>query len=229
MNLKENNGIREEVAVAQNIEQFRDCIDRLKVKFEPYHNGDQTWWGETTIKDYNLSLPPWICQPYIRMEPEKHIERMAEKQRIANDPEREKNEYFDDDGQKISRKLMKKLKRSGRRSNTNQVRRRVQRVLELCSRTSECNNPMVNLKRNYLLNFVGNKRKMITFFFNFLLKGTKCDHRLCRICCRDKCFTDELMCNGHKFRIERRNRKGQKENSIADEINERDSLNSEIC
>lgn len=144
LNLKENNEIREEVAVAQNVEQFRDCINRLKAKFEPYHIGEKPWCGESEPYDYNLSLPPWVCQPYIRLEPEKHIELMAEKQRIANDPDREKNEFYDDDGQKISRKLMKKLKRSSRRSNTNQVRRRVQRVLELCSRTTECNNPMVS-------------------------------------------------------------------------------------
>lgn len=136
------------MAVAQSIEQFRDCVDRLKAKFEPYHNGDKVWCGETEPQDFNLSLPPWICQPYIRMEPEKHIERMAEKQRHANDPAREKNEYFDDDGQQISRKLMKKLKRSSRRSNSDQIRKKEPRILELCSRTAECNNPMVILVKD---------------------------------------------------------------------------------
>lgn len=131
--------------MAQDVQQFRECIDKLKEKFEPYHNGDKPWFGEIEPTDYNLSLPPWICQPYIRMEPEKHIERMAELQRIANDPNREKDEFYDVDGQKISRKLMKKLKRTSRRSAAQQVRRRVQRSLELCSRTADCHNPMVNV------------------------------------------------------------------------------------
>lgn len=143
LGLKQNNEIREEVASAQSLEQFRHCVDRLKAKFEPYHNGEKVWCGETEPIDFNLSLPPWICQPYIRMEPEKHIERMAEKQRIANDTSRVKAEYFDDDGQKISKKLMKKLMRKNRRSNTDQIRKTEPRVMELCLRNAECNNPMV--------------------------------------------------------------------------------------
>lgn len=55
----------------------------------------------------------------------------------------------------------------------------------------------------------------------------KCDHKLCRVCCRDKCYTDELICTGHKFRIERRNRKNHKFHPNADENDERKSLDME--
>lgn len=155
MGLKENNEIREEVASAQSLEQFRHCIDKLKAEFEPYHNGKKVWYGETEPTDCNMSLPPWICQPYIRMEPKKHIERMAEKQRIANDPSREKTEYFDDDGEKISKKLMKKLMRKSRRSNSDQIRKIEPRFMKLCLRNAECNNPMViSIEESHMLKFL---------------------------------------------------------------------------
>lgn len=93
--------------------------------------------------DYNLRLPPWICQPYIRMKPEEHIKLVAEKQRIAEDPERQKTEYFDAEGQQISRKMMKKLRRQSRRPNGKGMRCKAERVLPLCRNTEDCVNPMV--------------------------------------------------------------------------------------
>lgn len=97
----------------------------------------------TEERDYNLRLPPWICQPYIRMEPEEHIKLVAEKQRIAEDPERSKQKYFDDEGHEITRKKMKKLRRASRRPNARGMRRKAERKLPLCKNSEECANPMV--------------------------------------------------------------------------------------
>lgn len=37
--------------------------------------------------------------------------------------------------------------------------------------------------------------------------GIKCEQKLCRICCRDKCFIENLDCKGHKIFIKTRREK----------------------
>lgn len=91
--------------------------------------------------DCNLSLPPWICQPYIRMEPEKHIKYIAEKEREA--AQREKIEYFDDDGNKISRNVMKRLQKTSRKPNANGMRQKTNRGFDICA-DLKCKNPTVS-------------------------------------------------------------------------------------
>lgn len=131
------------MATAQTVQQFRSCVNRLKDAFEPYHTGQLVWKNEDDDDercDYNLSLPPWICQPYIRMEPEKHIEYVAAKEREAAD--KEKVEYFDDDGQPISKNVMKRLQKASRKPNANGMRQRPSRSFQLCS-ANRCANPTV--------------------------------------------------------------------------------------
>lgn len=128
--------------------EYRTAIDALKEKFEPFHNGTQVYEDEVADdapeRDYNLHLPPWICQPYIRMKPDDHIAFMAEKQRIAEDPERAKKQFFDSDGQHISRKQMKKLRRASRKPGAGNILRKKQpRDFELCTAKAQCFNPMV--------------------------------------------------------------------------------------
>lgn len=39
------------------------------------------------------------------------------------------------------------------------------------------------------------------------LQGIKCEYKLCRVCCRDKCYTENAECTGHKFVLEKKLRK----------------------
>jgi len=39
--------------------------------------------------------------------------------------------------------------------------------------------------------------------------GTKCDKQLCRQCCKTKCFTDELDCEGHKIFVKKKREKAR--------------------
>uniref|UniRef100_A0A2M4B061 Uncharacterized protein n=1 Tax=Anopheles triannulatus TaxID=58253 RepID=A0A2M4B061_9DIPT len=52
---------------------------------------------------------------------------------------------------------------------------------ELCKNTTTCTNPM----------------------------GLKCEHRLCKTCCRSKCYREDLDCPGHKIRIKSRRDKAK--------------------
>lgn len=148
--MKPNGEIREEIAASRSNDQFRESIDKLKGKYEPFHLGQEIWTEEFDVAEessnddtepnYNLKLPPWICQPYIRLEPEKHKAKCAEAQRLAAIPDRPKTEYFDADGKQITRKLMKKLRRRNRRPQASGLREKTsRRQMELCG----CNNPIV--------------------------------------------------------------------------------------
>lgn len=155
----------------------------MKKEFEPYHDGREVYVEDENEKksenDYNLYLPAWICQPYIRMDPDDHIKLLAEKRKVAEDPERVRPVFIDDDGNEISRKLMKKLRRSSRRPNAKGMRCKEERSLPLCQNNTECVNPM----------------------------GIKCVYELCRICCRDKCYDNNVECSGHKFILKNKKRK----------------------
>lgn len=205
--LKQNREMREEIAIAQKLHQFRSCVNRMKEKFEPYHMGEKVWFNEDEPIDHNLSLPPWICQPYIRMEPEKHIKYIAEKLQAAS--ERGKVEYFDDDGQKISRNVMKRLQKTSRKPNANGMRQKTTTGcrLEICS-ALKCKNPTVS--RWHFNCSIHQSSVLIgcySYFHFHLVKGLKCDHKMCRHCCRDKCDSEKLVCVGHIYGVEKPKRK----------------------
>lgn len=116
-------------------------------------------------------MPPWLCQPYVRVPPETHKQIIAEKVRRAEDPNRMKRQYFDNDGKEISRKKMKKLRRRMRRPNKPEGDH--DRNLESCD---QCLNPLVRfiffdnfflLENNILHIFVG--LQMQISFVSYLL------------------------------------------------------------
>uniref|UniRef100_A0A2M4CGT1 tRNA-dihydrouridine(16/17) synthase [NAD(P)(+)]-like n=1 Tax=Anopheles darlingi TaxID=43151 RepID=A0A2M4CGT1_ANODA len=256
MHLKSNTALREELAVCRSVAEFRAVVVELKKRYQPYHDGLLKWTGEEeeptkqseddvggdestkeesssqpAPPDYNLRLPPWLCQPYIRIPPEAHRQKLAEARRLAEDPTREKRQFFDVHGNEISRKRMKKMRRVQRRPKNrnrnaqkrdnhpvsnegeeenadgeddqpedieaeedqigNQVRlkisiaemnrRRRRSFDELCKNVVTCTNPM----------------------------GLKCEHRLCKTCCRSKCYREDLDCPGHKIRIKSRRDKAK--------------------
>ncbi|KAG4070777.1 hypothetical protein HA402_011003 [Bradysia odoriphaga] len=195
MNLKTNSEIREALAVANKPNEFRDVIKALEDKFLPFHLGDKVYSDEPCSYDtefrsqeisFNLNLPPWLCQPYIRLEPNEHKRIQAEKFQKAIDPATVKREFFDSDGNKISRKLSKKLKRLNRRPTQRTATTKSDRNFELCS--FDLINPV----------------------------GLKCVFKLCKICCRDKCYTENVDCVGHKFLIQQR--RAFKENNSKTEL-----------
>lgn len=116
------------MAVSYTIEAFREVVNILTEKFRPCHEGKSIWNEELDGEEelnYNLKIPPWICQPYYRLPPDEHKQKLEEKQREADMGLKQK--YFDKDGNVISRKRMKKLKRLEHRAKN-----KVERFGELC-------------------------------------------------------------------------------------------------
>ena len=53
MNIKANAAFREELAVSNNIEQFRSVVSKVKAKYEPFHEGAQVYITE----EFDQSVP----------------------------------------------------------------------------------------------------------------------------------------------------------------------------
>ncbi|XP_015368294.1 PREDICTED: tRNA-dihydrouridine(16/17) synthase [NAD(P)(+)]-like [Diuraphis noxia] len=118
--LPENESIREILAKGQNRNDFRNAIMQLKEKYLPYHMGQLPW--NNNQNDYNLTLPPWLCQPMIRV-----------------------------------------IQKSN----------------------------LVELETNEELNKSKTDEK----------EGLKCEYKLCKKCCRSKCYLEIADCLGHRILI----------------------------
>ncbi|KAK9503403.1 hypothetical protein O3M35_009962 [Rhynocoris fuscipes] len=184
--LEENTEIREEIAKGSGIEDFRSAVLKLKSKYLPIHEGHVIW--DTPSTSYDLKLPPWLCQPYVRISPDDHIKKMEQKKKeesVNIEKENCKNSlsnkrYADDGGQEIlglSKKKLKKLLRcSNKKTSLNPHCRKEVTICTLCP------NPM----------------------------GLKCISSLCKSCCRNKCYLEEADCPGHGILIKTRREKARK-------------------
>ncbi|XP_017753280.1 PREDICTED: tRNA-dihydrouridine(16/17) synthase [NAD(P)(+)]-like isoform X1 [Eufriesea mexicana] len=160
--LAENKEERENLAKNSTMESFKNVVYTLRDRYLSYHEGHLIWQEETS--DYNLKLPPWLCQPYVRHLPGNNVLKL-ETEKIGMQNETIKRKFKDEEGNEISRKRLKKLERIARRPNRSAVA--VRRGSDLCR---DCPNPV----------------------------SLKCVHKLCRQCCRNKCFTENLDCAGHR-------------------------------
>ena len=108
--MKTNFEQREILALSGSVQKFRSVVQYLEDKYRPYNEGTLKWEPEIVPGDFNLKLPPWLCQPYFRASPEDHIQKLEELQNIAKDPNTIKRQFFDLEGNAISRKKAKKQK-----------------------------------------------------------------------------------------------------------------------
>ncbi|XP_031828025.1 dihydrouridine synthase 1 [Nomia melanderi] len=158
--LPENKEERENLARNSTMKSFRSVVYALRDRYLSYHEGHVPWREQTN--DYNLKLPPWLCRPYVRNSTE---EKETSSSPIEKEDDAAKRRFTDEDGNEISRKRLKKLRRIARRPNRSAVV--AKRGSNLCY---GCPNPV----------------------------GFKCVYKLCRQCCRNKCFTKNLDCVGHR-------------------------------
>ncbi|KAJ0180568.1 hypothetical protein K1T71_003972 [Dendrolimus kikuchii] len=171
---EENNNDRQLLATAQNLDDFRKVCYNVKDKYVPYHEGKLNFEEDNRITrvGYNLILPPWICQPYVRMSPEEHTQKMEMLNKTQDTCERKRN-HEELEGNIISRKKMKKLRRIMRRPM--KAEQTNGRSGEICVNNT-CPNPL----------------------------GGKCEYQLCKKCCKNKCYEEDLDCKGHRILVHTR-------------------------
>ncbi|RVE53065.1 hypothetical protein evm_002363 [Chilo suppressalis] len=178
---QDNSDIRELLATGQNLEHFREVSLKIKEKYLQYHEGKAHFENSDNItrNGFDLILPPWICQPYVRISPEEHTKKMDTlcKNQFVNDSKRI---FEDPDGNAISRKRMKKLRKIMRRP-VKEDEQHNGRSGEICT-NGTCRNPL----------------------------GGKCEYQLCKKCCKNKCYEEDLDCKGHRILVHTRREMAKK-------------------
>jgi len=186
LQIQTNFDIRERIGKSHSFEEFRDCVLLLKERFLKYHTGEETFETPEEIQIFNLKLPPWLCQPYVRPPPDVYLEKMRKlkevqqvEQRKAQEAERQLRERLEqengvgkrtssegDNGENLSKRQLKKLKKQEMRALT----KTTEGGVRLCEGEG-CGNPC----------------------------SLKCPHFMCRQCCRAKCRAEILDCPTHKM------------------------------
>lgn len=68
--------MRSALGAAGSLEEFKSISEMLKSTYIKYHEGTKAWTADN--QTYNLELPPWVCQSYVRASPEDHIKKMKQ-------------------------------------------------------------------------------------------------------------------------------------------------------
>jgi tRNA-dihydrouridine synthase 1 len=168
LSIPSNNNLRIQLGAANTTEEFRRITKVIKDMYEPFHEGLSVWSDTTEYDSENLVLPPWLCQPYVRVCPEKHLKKVEEN----SNKQEVKRRFKDSEGNQISRKRMKKLRRISRRPPKPDCVQTEKNLIKC----AKCVNPL----------------------------GSKCGFLLCKKCCKNKCFLENLDCLGHRILVKTR-------------------------
>lgn len=181
LQIRTNYDMRSFIAKGQSMGEFRKAAETLKERYLPYVNGEKEWEEPEEVTLFKLKFPPWVCQPYVRLPPHEHLEKMkriqeeeaakAAKTLNSDNSTIKAEEFIDANGENrgiLSKKKLKKLER----------------------------NPFKRFKAERpVFNICGNEKDDKTCPNTI---GEKCERNLCKKCCKTKCFYDELDCAGHK-------------------------------
>jgi tRNA-dihydrouridine synthase 1 len=142
--------------------------------------GHKKWLNAEELSHYNLKFPPWICQPYVRPPPEEHLKKLEEDRQ----KEKQKNAATADKrpfDEMTEGPMISKRKMKKLERNPHKKLSNAQESGMLCVSLS-CPNP----------------------------SSKKCVFELCKQCCRTKCFTLELDCNGHQIWVKTKRENARK-------------------
>ena len=174
-----NADLREIIAKGQSVEEFRGAVVALRERYLKFHNREEEFVIPEELKMFNLALPPWICQPYVRPPPDVYLEKMRklaeeerkERERIEGEENKRSAENDNEEGQPMSKTKRKKMEKKAQKDNWKKMNQ-MKINYQTCS-AEECNNPC----------------------------SKKCESLLCRSCCKTKSETQILICEAHKIYV----------------------------
>ena len=132
LQMKSNFDVRQIIARTSSLDDFKKAVSLLKQRLVCYHTGETAWTEPEELKVFNLKLPPWLCQPYVRPPPEEAIRKMNEiKAREKEALAKRALEETEEGG--LSKRKLKKLEK-----NPN---RKFPHARENCKLCKTCPNP----------------------------------------------------------------------------------------
>uniref|UniRef100_A0A7R8VI00 tRNA-dihydrouridine(16/17) synthase [NAD(P)(+)] n=1 Tax=Timema douglasi TaxID=61478 RepID=A0A7R8VI00_TIMDO len=211
LSLPENFDLRAELGTGSDLVDFRATVQQLKERYLPFDAGEKPW---APHPGFDLIHPPWLCHSYVRPAPEEHLKKMVEKQnrnadinQFGDELQAGEAEKENQDGgvlkrpressmdsaesKNMSKRRMKKLRKLKHKPNTvSHARRGVDKCVD-------CPNPVVCFRLAHLSAPA------------YRAKGSKCDYRLCKACCRTKCYVEDMDCIGHRIHTKSRREKAR--------------------
>jgi len=174
--VRSNFDLREIIAKSHSLEEFRTAVEKVRDRYIMYQEtGDIIFKEAEELELFQLKYPVWICQPYVRPPPDVYLEKMR---KLAEEERRAREEMVKGEGEN---------KRCVEGEETGQMSKRKQKKLErnprkafskgrenaaLCCGES-CKNPC----------------------------SLKCVQERCRKCCKERAFTENMDCEGHRVFI----------------------------
>lgn len=190
LSMPENFDLRHRLSKTSTADEMMVVVKDLRERMTPYCTGDKPWTPDPGSDQARLPMPPWLCQPYVRIPPEEHLRKIQESQRRAQEKQQQQQQQEKEDDSEgstggeaskrpmvddseetdLSKKKKKKMARNPKKSFD-----APSDPYDKCA----CKNP----------------------------KGGRCVHELCRACCRVKCYTEGLDCPGHRILVKTKREK----------------------
>nr|CAD7595731.1 unnamed protein product [Timema genevievae] len=195
LSLPENFDLRAELGTGSNLVDFRATVQQLKERYLPFDAGEKPW---APHPGFDLIHPPWLCHSYVRPAPEEHLKKMVEKQNRNADINQ-----FGDESQ------------TGEAEKENQDGGVLKRPREASVESAESKN--MSKRRMKKLRKLKHKPNTVSHARRGVDKcvdcpnpvGSKCDYRLCKACCRTKCYVEDMDCIGHRIHTKSRREKAR--------------------
>nr|XP_045620128.1 tRNA-dihydrouridine(16/17) synthase [NAD(P)(+)]-like isoform X2 [Procambarus clarkii] len=191
LSLCENFDLRYRLSKTSTAEEMVAVVEDLKARMTPYSTGEKAWTPDPGSEQSRLPMPPWLCQPYVRIPPEEHLKKIQESERRVQEKQQQQQEKAVTD------------KEDGECSGGS----------ELSKRPMVDESEEVDLSKKKKKKMARNPRKSFEPVDPYEKcgcknpKGGRCVHGLCRACCRVKCYTEGLDCPGHRILVKTKREK----------------------
>jgi len=205
LQIRTNFDLRERIGKSHSFEEFRDCVLQLKERFLKYHTGEETFEMPEEIQIFNLKLPPWLCQPYVRPPPDVYLEKMRDVKLSRKD------HCIALRAGRVSLRKLKEVQQVEQRKAQEaerQLRERLEQ--ETGKRSSSEGDHGENLSKRQLKKLKKQEMRALTKTTEGGVRlcdgegcgnpcSLKCHHFMCRQCCRAKSRAEILDCPTHKM------------------------------
>merc|ERR1711915_90756 len=170
--VRTNFDLREIIAKSHSLEEFQHAVEQVRDRYLKYHNGEAEFAQPEELEIFNLKQPVWLCQPYVRPPPDVYLEKM----RKLAEEERKAQEDNGGDNKRVAEGEevtgLSKKKQKKLERNPRKAFSQGRENTKMCL-AETCNNPC----------------------------SLKCEQVMCRRCCKEKAYKENLDCFAHRVFI----------------------------